>query len=190
MSSRNSRRAALAVLVAGLAALAAGCGGSKSPSGTDTQSAQGSQQNGVAAAYSYARCMRSHGVPNFPDPKVSSSPGHTSVAIAVNPSETASPKFGSAQKACNGILPTPGDARAQEQAHKQTLLAFARCLRANGVQDFPDPDVQGQLNLQTVIAAGVDIHSRTFLDAAKACVGVTHGAITMEQIQAGINGGH
>jgi hypothetical protein len=190
MSSRSSRRAALAASIAGLAALAAGCGGSKGPAATDTQSAQSSQQNGVAAAYSYARCMRSHGVPNFPDPKVSSSPGHTSVAIAVNPSETGSPKFSSAQKACKGILPTPGDARAQEQAHKQTLLAFARCLRANGVHDFPDPDVQGQLHLQTVIAAGVDIHSRTFLDAARACVGVTHGAITMAQIQAGINGAH
>ena len=189
MSSRTSRCAALVALIAGLA-LAAGCGGSKSPSGTGTPSAQSSAQNGAEAAYAYSRCMRSHGVPNFPDPKVSSSPGHTSVAIAVNPSETGSPKFASAQKACSGILPTPGDARAQEQAHKQTLLAFARCLRANGIHDFPDPDVQGQLHLQTVIAAGVDIHSRTFLDAAKACVGVTHGEITMAQIQAGINVGH
>jgi hypothetical protein len=40
-----------------------------------------------------------------------------------------------------------------------------------------------------VIADGVDIHSRTFLDAAKACVGVTHGAITMAQVEAGVNGG-
>ena len=190
MSTRTTRCAALVALIAGLATLAAGCGGSKSPSDTGTQSAQRGPQNGAEAAYAYSRCMRSHGVPNFPDPKVSSSAGHTSIAIAVNPSETGSPKFGSAQKACNGILPTPGDARAQEQAGKQTLLAFARCLRANGIHDFPDPDVQGQLHLQTVIAAGIDIHSRTFLDAARSCVGVTHGQITMAQIQAAINGGH
>ena len=29
-----------------------------------------------------------------------------------------------------------------------------------------------------------------FLDAAQACVGVTHGVITMQQIRAGISGGH
>jgi hypothetical protein len=41
-----------------------------------------------------------------------------------------------------------------------------------------------------VSAAGVDIHSRKFLDAAKVCVGVTGGAITLAQIQAAVNGGH
>jgi hypothetical protein len=189
MSSPSSRRAAVAALIAGLAALAAGCG-SQSPTTTTGPSAQSGSQNIASSAYAYARCMRSHGVPNFPDPHVTTSPGHAAVGFAVNPSETGSPKWRSAQKACQAILPGPSDSRAQEQVHKQTLLAFARCLRANGVQDFPDPDIQGQLHLQTVIAAGVDIHSRTFLDAAKACVGVTHGEITMAQIQAGINGSH
>jgi hypothetical protein len=189
MSSRSYRRTALAVALAGLAALAAGCG-SKGPSATTgSQSAQGGANSDATAAYAYARCMRSHGVSNFPDPKVNISAGHGSVAFAVNPSETGSPKFSSAQKACNGILPAPSNGRVEEQAHKQTLLAFARCLRAHDVQDFPDPNAQGQLRLPSVIAAGVDIHSRTFLDAAEACVGVTHGEITMAQIRAGINGG-
>ena len=134
--------------------------------------------------------MRSHGVSNFPDPKVHITANQGSIAFAVNPSETGSPHFKTAQKACNGILPAPSNGGAEDQAHKQTLLAFARCLRSHGVQDFPDPDVQGQLRLQTVVAAGVDIHSRTFLTAAQACVGVTHGEITMAQIRAGINGNH
>jgi hypothetical protein len=186
----SSKRAAFAALICGLSALAAGCG-SKGPSTTTGQSAQSAQQNGDAtAAYAYARCMRSHGVTNFPDPVVHISGNHGSVGFAVNPSETGSPHFKTAQKACNGILPTPSNGRAEEQAHKQTLLAFARCLRAHGIQDFPDPDVQGNLRLQTVMAAGVDIHSHTFLAAAQACVGVTHGEITMAQIRAGINGVH
>ena len=98
---------------------------------------------------------------------------------------------GSAQKTCSKILPapqSPSQDLARQQAQKRNLLAFAQCLRANGIHDFPDPNAQGQLPLPTVIAAGVDIHSRQFLDAAKACVGVTHGQITMAQIQAGING--
>jgi hypothetical protein len=183
----SSKRAALAALICGLGALAAGCG-SKSPSTTTGQAAQGGSNPDVTAAYAYARCMRTHGVPSFADPKVHISGNHGSVAFAVNPSETGSPKFKTAQKACNSILPAPGSTQPEDQAHKQVLLAFARCLRAHGLQDFPDPDVQGNLRLQTVIAAGIDIHSQAFLHATQACVGVTHGEITMAQIRAGING--
>jgi hypothetical protein len=172
-----------------LAPIAAGCG-SKSPSGTGGPSAQG-QNNDVTAAYAYARCMRSHGVPNFPDPKVNVSPGHASVGFAVNPSETGSPKFTSAQKTCSKILPAPsGDNKTERRAQARSLLAFARCLRAKGIHDFPDPNAQGQLPLPTVVAAGVDIHSRQFLEAATSCVGVTHGQITAAQIRAGVNGTH
>lgn len=171
-----------------LAPVVAGCGSNKpTPTGTASD-----PQNPAASAYAYSRCMRSHGVPNFPDPKVKVRGDSVAVAIAVNPSETGSPKFGSAQKKCQGIIGGPGlsqgQVEAQQQAHKRILLAFAQCLRANGIHDFPDPNAQGQLRLPTIIAAGVDIHSREFLDAAKACVGVTHGTITMQQIQAGING--
>jgi hypothetical protein len=175
------------LLILLLASIVAGCGAGNP---TSTKTATGPRSD-VSAAYAYARCMRGHGVPNFPDPKVKISPGHGSVSFTVNPSETGSPKFGSAQKKCSGILPAPASParqRAEEQAHKRTLLAFARCLRANGVRDFPDPDERGHLTLQVVAAAGVDVRSRTFLNAAKTCVGVTHGDITMQQIEAGING--
>ena len=170
-----------------LAPIAAGCG-SKGPTGTGGPSVQG-QNADVTAAYAYARCMRNHGVPNFPDPHVSISGNHGSVGFAVNPSETGSPKFTSAQKTCSKILPAPsGDNKAEQQAHAQNLLAFARCVRSKGIHDFPDPDAQGQLRLPTVISAGVDIHSRQFLSAATSCVGVTHGEITAAQIRAGVNG--
>lgn len=188
MRSADRRHAAVAALIAGLAVLAAGCG-SKSPSSTNGQSAQGGKQDGVNAAYAFSRCMRNHGLPNFPDPKVSTGAGHTAVGIAVNPSETKSPKFNSAQKACQGILPAPNGRSTQHDGpSKQVLLAFARCIRNKGIQDFPDPNAQGQLPLPSVTAAGVDIHSRQFLDAATACVGVTHGEITAAQIRAGVNG--
>lgn len=188
MRSRNRQHAAVAALIAGLAVLAAGCG-SNGPATTTGQSAQNSAQNGVSQAYAFSRCMRSHGLPNFPDPKVSTSPGHASVGIAVNPSETSSPKFNSAQKACQGILPAPNSHSAQHSGpSKQVLLAFARCMRDKGIHGFPDPDAQGQLRLPAVSAAGVDIHSRQFLAAATSCVAVTHGQITAAQIRAGVNG--
>lgn len=186
-----------------LAALAAGCGsnGPSNPTTTSSQNAQsgsqgGGQQGGgqsaASQAYAYARCMRTHGVPNFPDPHVSVGPGHAAVGFAVNPSETGSPKFKSADKACSGILPappSPAQQQAQQQAHKRDLLAFAHCARTHGLHDFPDPDASGRLTLQMLTASGVDIHAPAFLSAAKACVGVSGGAVSMPQIEAAVHGG-
>jgi hypothetical protein len=177
-----TKRIILALL---FAPVVAGCGSNKPTTSTGTASAN----SPGASAYAYSRCMRSHGVTNFPDPKVSVSGNSVRVAIAVNPSITGSPKFNSAQKACSKILPPPsGDNKSEQQAHGRILLAFAQCIRGKGIHDFPDPNAQGQLPLPTIVAAGVDIHSRQFLDAATSCVGVTHGEITAAQIRAGING--
>jgi hypothetical protein len=62
--------------------------------GSPAQAAQ-QQQRGVK----FARCMRSHGVPNFPDPKVVSSHGDNQQVYlpGVNPQ---SPAFQTAAKAC------------------------------------------------------------------------------------------
>ncbi|MGH2885232.1 MAG: hypothetical protein ACRDPA_21435 [Solirubrobacteraceae bacterium] len=191
------RGAALLAPTLLLAALASGCG-SNGPSNTTTtnQSAQNGQQGGgqnvATQAFAYARCMRTHGVSNFPDPHVSVSPGHSAVGFAVNPSETGSPKFKSADKACSGILPgpsSPAQQQAQQQAHKRGLLAFAHCARTHGLRDFPDPNTAGQITPQTLTAAGVDIHSEQFLNAAKACVGVSGGVVSMPQIEAAVHGG-
>jgi hypothetical protein len=184
---------AFAMPLAVLVPLVAGCG-SAGPSGTTGQSGSGQQpgQSAASAAYAYSRCMRSHGVPKFPDPHVVSSPGHVAVSIAVNPSETSSPSFNAAQKACSGILgplgggPTP----AQQRAKARELLALAQCMRAKGVQDFPDPDRQGRLKLQMLTAAGVDYHSREFLAAGRACAGVTHGLVTIADVEALVHGTH
>jgi hypothetical protein len=64
--------------------------------GSPAQAAQ-QQQRGVK----FARCMRSHGVPNFPDPKVvSSHSGNQQVYLpGINPQ---SPAFQTAAKACGG----------------------------------------------------------------------------------------
>lgn len=183
--------AAAAVLTVAVAA----CGGS-SPTTTTSGRDPGPQAAG-AAGFRYATCMRDHGVSGFPDPVVhtSSSGGQTtaSVIIRLTPGLEGSPAFKSAQAACGRILPGPGgDGRsaAEQHARAQALLAFARCLRADGVQGFPDPDAQGELSLQMVTAAGVDIHTPAFRAAANGCVGVTHGQITGADVERAINGPH
>jgi hypothetical protein len=180
-------------LPAALAALAvAGCGGSNPPT-TNTTAQSSNQGNGADAAYRYAACMRQHGVPDFPDPKVTQHDGGTSIAMMVPKNDAAAPAFKTAQKDCQGILPPPQSPAQQAQLERergQVLLAFARCLRSHGLPKFPDPNSQGQLSLQTVQAAGVDLHAPGVLTAARECVGVTHGQITMAQVEQAINGPH
>lgn len=183
--------AAAVVLTVAVAA----CGGS-SPTSTTSGRDPGPQAAG-GAGFRYATCMRDHGVSGFPDPVVhaSSSGGQTtaSVMIRITPQIKGSPAFKSAQAACGRILPgVGGDGRspAEQHARAQALLAFARCLRTHGEPRFPDPDAQGQLSLQTVTAAGVDIHAPALLTAARACVGVTHGQITGADVERAINESH
>ena len=138
--------------------------------------------------------MRDHGVSDFPDPKVTSSPGHQAVMIRITPAISGSPQFKSAQHTCQSILPAPNNASAaqlaaQQHAREEALLAFARCLRAHGLSGFPDPNSQGQLTPQMVHAAGIDLHAPDVLPAAKACVGVTHGIITGADVERAINSG-
>jgi hypothetical protein len=191
------RGAALLAPALLLVALAAGCG-SNGPTNTTTTSqtaqsgSQGGGQNVASQAFAYAHCMRNHGVSNFPDPHVSVSPGHAAVGFAVNPSVTGSPKFKSADKACSRILPappSPAQQQAQQQAHKHGLLAFAHCARTHGLHEFPDPNTAGQITPQMLTTAGVDIHSQQFLNAAKACVGMSEGAVSLPQIEAAVHGG-
>jgi hypothetical protein len=174
------------VLTVAAAALAAGCGSSPSHA---AHAAGGP----AAQAFAYSRCMRSHGVADFPDPKVQTTPGGGSVRIAMAaPSSIGnSPAFKPAEKACQGILPAPGTAQPDSQGpSKQVLLAFAQCLRSHGVSGFPDPNAQGQLPPQAITAAGVDVHTPRFVAAGKACVGVTHGKITVAQVEALASGRH
>jgi hypothetical protein len=66
---------------------------------TDATPAQSAQQR--KRGLDFARCMRSHGVPNFPDPKVISTKGANQLVYlpGINPQ---SPAFETAAKACGG----------------------------------------------------------------------------------------
>jgi hypothetical protein len=176
------------LMIVALPVLVVGCGSSGPSTTTSSGSRQTGPKNAATAAFEYSRCMRGHGVTNFPDPKIVSSPGHQSIAFQVNPSETGSPNFKTASQACQSILPAPtGSIAGQQQARKQGLLAFARCMRAKNITGFPDPTQQGVLTLQMISAAGIDIHSRKILDTAKSCAAVSNGAVKASDIEAAEN---
>jgi hypothetical protein len=172
------------LICSALVLLLAGCGGSATTSGTNPASGA---QNPVTAAYTYARCMRQHGVPNFPDPQVRVSGAEHSIAIAVPAGVGTAPGFKNAQNACRGVLPAPADlSPAEQHARAVNLLAFARCMRTHGVSGFPDPTPTGQITREMLAAAGVDVRLPSVRTAAYRSVPSAGGAVTAAQIQAAI----
>jgi hypothetical protein len=153
---------AAAVLAAGL--LAAGCGGS--PSTPSLNKPTGGAQAG-SQAIAYSRCMRSHGVPSFPDPTISRSGGGVGIGLSIPASVSASPAFKTAQQACAKLAPGGpgggGAAPVTAQQHRE-IVQFAACVRAHGVPDFPDPDAAGTFHL-----VNINTNSPAFTTATQKC---------------------
>jgi hypothetical protein len=139
-------------MVVMVAVLSAGCGGTRSSGGTDTAAAPAgtgsSGGNSTATtrekAVKFAECMRANGVGAFPDPDAS---GEFTIDAIANGSsvDTGSAAFAQALGACKDLEP-PGFTGTKVTPRQRTArLEFARCVRDNGVPDFPDPAPNGPL---------------------------------------------
>jgi hypothetical protein len=171
------------IVAAAVSLFAAGCGGNSSPTAATATAAT---QNGALA---YARCMRSNGVPNFPDPTGGGGANKTAIVSALN--AVSNSRAQAAQTACihvNGGSPGTGQNVAQGHADTAAMLAFARCMRSRGFPDFPDP-AHGQLSPQMVTAAGIDLYQPAVLRAGLACIRVTHGLLTRADIERAVSEG-
>ena len=172
MFKTNSTLPLAAAAIAAATAIAAVCSSASSSAGAPTPA---QMQQGPQDAVRFAQCMRSHGVPNFPDP---TSPRQFKLYVA---SSEGSPAFQSAETACRPVLPgggPPSQTAAQRQAQTVAGLAFARCLRSHGFANFPDPTSSGQITHEMLANAGIDPRQPAVLQAADACVSVTHGVLT------------
>jgi len=152
-SRRRPWRVVVPAAAAGIVLLAAACnGGGNSP-------AAGSSD--VQKALAYAKCMRSHGAPSWPDPN---NQGQFLKTKADSAKFSAPP---SAYQACVHLLPDHGQITPAEQ-HQVTLLAlkFAGCMRSHGISDFPDPTGNG---FEFLPPAGFDPHSPQVQAAQQAC---------------------
>ncbi len=185
------------VTFAAIALLVAGCGGSSPGSGvaklgsstaastsSSTPSTASGEGSGVEQARSqavaYAACMRAHGVTNFPEPQVSGNGNEVRIRM-VAPASAAkgNPKFKSAGRACEKLMPGGGPAAhatpisPQEQAQ---YLKAAACIRSHGIPDFPDPTFSGGgVHLPKV--AGVNLHSPQVRRAEEACQSLIPGGL-------------
>ena len=127
----------------------------------------------------FSDCMRSHGVPGFPDPTTNGRIARVKLnAPGINPS---SRSFQAAESTCSKLLPTgPPGGGSSSATERAALLAISRCMRAHGVSGFPDPTIGAPPSNPTGdVAAGggvfiavpstIDTNSPAFKPAATAC---------------------
>jgi hypothetical protein len=193
-----ARIAAAITATTALALLAAACGGSPtSPAAAvgSPAAAVGSPNAagapGSPSAVSYSHCMRSHGVPNYPDPSGGQLPKGDAQAFGVS-----STVFSAARTACQHLLPVAGSFQelagqcmlagdcppAVVQQMLTTDRKFAQCMRSHGVPNWPDPtiDLDGRptFRLSKVGITHSQTHSPPMSNTIADCVRLTSATLT------------
>jgi len=162
-----SRPLAVLLPLLGSVVTVAGCGSSSG----------GRVGTSRTSALAYVHCMRTHGVPNIPDPGAE---GGIQLPSGINVS---SPAFEAAQASCAKLMPNvgAGGRRAASRQDTQQMLALSTCMRAHGVSGFPDPTLYPPSNPQQysiafarggvslLIPKSVAVTSPAFKQAADAC---------------------
>jgi hypothetical protein len=168
------RLAAGAALLAACAVLQAGCGASAASTGTGSASAASSP------VVLYADCVRTHGVPDYPD----AGPGIVGDQSGI---DTQAPAYHDAQRDCAKLAPGAVAHHKTTERQKTLAVAFSRCVRAHGLPSFPDPvlSVPPPGVAHGIVRAGMywplpvgTVQSPRFSTAAVACgwTGTPHAA--------------
>src|SRR5215469_6690625 len=160
---RRRRMAWLAVMSAAVVLLAAACGGdSPAPAASPGQAL-------YQRALAYSRCMRSHGVPDFPILKPG--PGGSLVHPVSPPAGMlTAPGYDAAFRACLNLAVVGGGSPARYRATALRGLRQAECMRAHGITRYPSPGaIDGGLHVPDAVAIDLDTHTPQFAAAARAC---------------------
>jgi hypothetical protein len=131
-----------------LALAGAGCGGGDDGDGvasaggtaSPTTSAKAGDADEAEAALKYVQCMRENGVPNMADPKVGD---NGEVQMDLNADGLDPAKVDAAQEKCKKLLPNGGEPQKIDPQRLEQLRQYSKCMRENGLPDFPDPSDQG-----------------------------------------------
>jgi hypothetical protein len=156
-----------------LALSMAGCGGSDGNDGVATVGSPGSKPSSSAGtgglsdqerSLKFAQCMRDNGVPNFPDPKANDGGG-----MSIDVPEGSDPKkVDAAMQTCKQYLPNGGEPPKVDPQQAEQNRKFAKCMRDNGVANFPDPGADGGIQINGN-DSGLNINDPKFQAAQRAC---------------------
>ena len=148
------RRPLAIVAAAGLVLLAVACSGSASS--TDPGGSPNAGGSADSPLLAFSQCMRSHGVPNFPDPQPGQSDAKFPSAqqLGVSPSV-----YQASYDDCQHLLPAGSGDRFPAAEVQQLLVGmrqFSGCMRSHGVPNWPDPSVDSQGRpVFDLVAAGI-----------------------------------
>ena len=139
-----------------------GCGASKSPDAPG-----GSSAALFAKFLAYSRCMRGHGISDFPDPTTSAG-GDVAINVNGGPGSDLrknNPTFRSANQACKSLESRGASETPQQSSQKIAAeVKWAKCMRSNGLPGFPDPNNQGAFD-----RSKFDESTPAFQSASTAC---------------------
>jgi hypothetical protein len=171
---RASGAGILAAAATGIVLFAVACGGTSSAGastflgGTYTQ------------ATAYTKCMRSHGVPQFPAPDSQGNFNNSQIQQL----DQNDPQERNAFGTCRGLLPNEGTGlsvtqlQTMQQQNLRNAVQAAHCMRSRGIENFPDPagSTSGSgVNWQPVMSAeqagGFNQNSPSYQAAYDACSG-------------------
>ncbi len=142
----------IALAVATCTMAIAACGSSTKPTGTTV--------SGLTSRLAFAKCMRSHAVPSFPD------------GPNIPDGVAQSPAFQSAARTCRKLLPGGAGGRGGvSESTRLSLLKHAECMRAHGVPNYPDPNIPSHGPFNSGPPPGIDTAAPAFTRAASACGG-------------------
>jgi hypothetical protein len=136
---------ALAVLL-GMTSAACAHPGKSDPQVASAQNGPASAVPSASASHDpdaplkFSQCMCAHGITWFPDP----TDGKMSITI---PKGTDPKKMEAAQEACKQYAPNGGEPPKMSAEDLQRARDMAKCMRANGVPNFPDPDPDGGIRI-------------------------------------------
>ncbi len=142
--------------------------------GSSSASKQSSQFD---AAYKFSRCMRAHGLKDFPDPQVT---GNSVKLVAhAHPGEAGAPtpqQMEAAQNACKHFMAAsaPKLSPQEKVAREEQVLKFAACMRRHGI-DVHASAAGGGVQLRVgggPTKPGPNPESPSFTAAQKACQGL------------------
>lgn len=117
----------------------------------------------------YAQCIRDNGYAEFPDPMPDGG-----IRFQITP-DTA-PRFQKAAEHCRHLAPEGMRGEQVTPEQLDALVELSRCVRENGVPEFPDPNAEGAFNLSGV-SSGPD--DPRIAAAMEACRGKAQGTRVM-----------
>jgi hypothetical protein len=162
---RRAKAAGVITIMAG-AMLAAACSGSPPGSGSGGSPTAGGSAN-FSSGVAYSRCVRSHGVPNFPDPESNGQFNKRALIYALR--EVSDSLAKAATAACASLYPTRQENSTVTAQEQHYYLRAAACMRSHGFPAFPDPTFPGGHVTLPRAPSSIDIRSRQFKQAAKTC---------------------